>query len=299
MKRAIALLILVSAVCYGQDVPQNIDNWSDTYRKAQDAEPGLGNPGVDDYVLSSKTDGTRSWVENAGGGGGTSLTNSAGAEITVATTNETSTSETEVMTAGAVARLNASDIAAANTPTTVGDVLRVSETGADGRKTMRYRTRALFHGDLNNVNQSLLNDTWTAVILRTNNVVNLGGYFEKWDYTYTTLRDGSAPTGAAEATGATFNSLKYVGTSGLWVNMLGQVFVGQIGDKTMLNVTVNNNIVLQGGDVDGGSQNIVNSTKWMQLTNGDVISLLARHRTGSTRDLLGAIGLTFFQIVEH
>lgn len=33
------------------------------------AEPALGNPGVDDYVLSSKTDGTRSWVAAGGGGG--------------------------------------------------------------------------------------------------------------------------------------------------------------------------------------------------------------------------------------
>lgn len=33
-------------------------------------ESALGNPSVDDYVLSSKADGTRSWVEMTGGGGG-------------------------------------------------------------------------------------------------------------------------------------------------------------------------------------------------------------------------------------
>jgi hypothetical protein len=33
-----------------------------------DKEDALGNPDVDDYVLSSKTDGTRSWVEMTGGG---------------------------------------------------------------------------------------------------------------------------------------------------------------------------------------------------------------------------------------
>jgi hypothetical protein len=34
------------------------------------AEPGLGNPGVDGYVLSSTVSGTRSWVAQTGGGGG-------------------------------------------------------------------------------------------------------------------------------------------------------------------------------------------------------------------------------------
>lgn len=37
---------------------------------AQYYEPALGVPGVNDYVLSSKTDGTRSWVPMTGGGGG-------------------------------------------------------------------------------------------------------------------------------------------------------------------------------------------------------------------------------------
>jgi hypothetical protein len=32
-------------------------------------EPALGNPDVDDKVLSSKTDGTRSWVEAGSGSG--------------------------------------------------------------------------------------------------------------------------------------------------------------------------------------------------------------------------------------
>jgi len=33
-------------------------------------EPALGNPTVDDYVLSSKASGKRSWVPQTGGGGG-------------------------------------------------------------------------------------------------------------------------------------------------------------------------------------------------------------------------------------
>jgi hypothetical protein len=36
-------------------------------------EPVLGNPAVDDYVLSSKTDGTRSWVEMTAGSGGADI----------------------------------------------------------------------------------------------------------------------------------------------------------------------------------------------------------------------------------
>ena len=37
-------------------------------------ENGLGNPDVDGKILSSLVDGTRSWVENSGGGGGDAVT---------------------------------------------------------------------------------------------------------------------------------------------------------------------------------------------------------------------------------
>jgi len=40
---------------------------SNTY--LTEAEPPLGNPSQDDYVLSSKADGTRSWIAQSGGGG--------------------------------------------------------------------------------------------------------------------------------------------------------------------------------------------------------------------------------------
>jgi len=40
-----------------------------THQDISGKENSLGNPSVNDYVLSSKTDGTRSWVEMSGGGG--------------------------------------------------------------------------------------------------------------------------------------------------------------------------------------------------------------------------------------
>jgi hypothetical protein len=40
-----------------------------TFPGAGDYEPALGNPAANDYVLSSQTDGTRSWVEMTGGAG--------------------------------------------------------------------------------------------------------------------------------------------------------------------------------------------------------------------------------------
>jgi hypothetical protein len=44
--------------------------WKNAALPVDGGEPALGNPAVDDYVLSSKTDGTRSWVEQSGGTGG-------------------------------------------------------------------------------------------------------------------------------------------------------------------------------------------------------------------------------------
>jgi polyhydroxyalkanoate synthesis regulator phasin len=45
-----------------------------THQDISGKENSLGNPSVDDYVLSSKADGTRSWVEMSGGGGSTTKT---------------------------------------------------------------------------------------------------------------------------------------------------------------------------------------------------------------------------------
>ena len=49
-------------------VPRNAREW-DEWFASEDVETGLGNPSVDGYVLSSDTDGNRSWVPNGGAGG--------------------------------------------------------------------------------------------------------------------------------------------------------------------------------------------------------------------------------------
>lgn len=46
-------------------------------------EGSLGNPGTNGYVLSSLTNGTRSWIAPGGGGGGTTVTYSAWANLTL------------------------------------------------------------------------------------------------------------------------------------------------------------------------------------------------------------------------
>jgi len=63
-------------------------------------EPALGNPTVDDYVLSSKASGKRSWVPQTGGGGGGG-TGNAGATVIV-TNSATPTFPCPSSTAGTV-----------------------------------------------------------------------------------------------------------------------------------------------------------------------------------------------------
>jgi hypothetical protein len=58
---------LKSKTILGTDVDGKIIEG--THQDISGKENSLGNPLVDDYVLSSKTDGTRNWVEMGGGGG--------------------------------------------------------------------------------------------------------------------------------------------------------------------------------------------------------------------------------------
>ena len=53
-------------------VPRAVAYFADSVQgaKADAAEPGLGNPGVNGYVLSSTTGGVRSWIAAGGGGSG-------------------------------------------------------------------------------------------------------------------------------------------------------------------------------------------------------------------------------------
>ena len=51
-------------------------------------EDDLGNPGTDDYVLASKTDGTRSWIQNGAGGGVTELDGLSDVTITTPANTE-------------------------------------------------------------------------------------------------------------------------------------------------------------------------------------------------------------------
>ena len=51
---------LSTGSAWGTSITDNSATWNA-------AEPGLGNPGVNGYILSSTTGGTRSWVEMTGG----------------------------------------------------------------------------------------------------------------------------------------------------------------------------------------------------------------------------------------
>lgn len=60
----------------------DINNQTDLINELDAKENSLGNPTVDDYVLSSKIDGTRSWVEQSGGSGGSSVWGEITGDIT-------------------------------------------------------------------------------------------------------------------------------------------------------------------------------------------------------------------------
>lgn len=61
-------------------------------------EPSLGNPPVDDYVLSSKQDGTREWVAPAVGGTGSSSVYEQTEDLVVGITRFTTSLTTEPAT---------------------------------------------------------------------------------------------------------------------------------------------------------------------------------------------------------
>ena len=221
---------------------------------------------------------------------GSGITIGTGAKITGVTTNSAATNETEVMTAGAVGRAvaTAGNIIVTNNPSTIDDVLRVSETGASGRTTMRYSPKIWYYIDKNGVDQNINNNTSTRLTWATNNISEgISSLFSLTD------DDGNPGT----------THIQYNGASDIYVKITYQVnmsnFTGSgkyftmwIGTTPIGTLT---QVVLR---TTGSGEHGASTAKTALLSQGDKVWGFVYHAEGSTIPASGKAYHTFILIQE-